>query len=366
MINYLNIKNFTGFSEARFDFSDGLNIIIGDNSTGKSHLLQLAYAITHVWYDAKQEKMLKQIASDDDENWWWQRHIAEKLANKLVKVFKPETLGHLHRLGQKEPAEIEAQISSTAETKTVDDMVKFQFSETSKTEVQLIQQPTFILNTKPIFLPVKEVLSWYPGFTALYNQYRLAIDETYYDLCETLGNPLLNYPDKTLIEPLEKIIGGQVKLESDHFYIDYPEQGKREISLVAEGLRKIAMLSYLIANNSLTKGSILFWDEPENNLNPSMIKRVADLLLQLVKSGVQIIFTTHNLFLMKELALQIGNSPSKVPAQFFGFVPDGNDITVQEGETLTELPTVVALDEELALYDREHEAFFAAKESSTG
>ncbi len=36
MINYLKIKNFTEFSDARFEFSEGLNVVIGDNSTGKN------------------------------------------------------------------------------------------------------------------------------------------------------------------------------------------------------------------------------------------------------------------------------------------------------------------------------------------
>jgi len=34
---------------------------------------------------------------------------------------------------------------------------------------------------------------------------------------------------------------------------------------------------------------------------------------------------------------------------------------VEQGTKLTDLPTIVALDEEMALYDREQEAFYAAK-----
>ncbi len=216
MINSLNIKNFTEFSEAHFDFSDGLNVIIGDNSTGKSHLLKLAYAIASVWHEAKaeQDEIPGHISSGGSES-WWQRRLAEK----LVKVFKPDKLGHLHRFGQATGTEIEATISSATESETSGCAIKFQFSETSKTEVELLQKPIFFPATMPLFLPEKEVLSWYPGFTGFYKKHRLAIEETYYDLCEALSYPLLESPETMLIEPLEKMIGGQVKLEFDELSV---------------------------------------------------------------------------------------------------------------------------------------------------
>lgn len=361
MINSLNIKNFTEFSEARFNFSDGLNVIIGDNSTGKSHLLKLAYAIAYVWHEAKaeQEETPGHISSGGSDSWWQHR-----LAEKLVKVFKPDQLGHLHQLEQGKQTEITATISNTTESEANGCAIKFQFSETSKLEVKLVQKPSSFPSTKPLFLPAKEVLSWYPGFTRLYEERMLVIEETYYDICKALSIPLLRNPDTRLLEPLEKLIGGQVRLESDRFYIQFPEKGKMEISLVAEGLRKIAMLNHLIANNSLTKGCTLFWDEPETNLNPRMMKQVADLLLQLVEKGVQIILATHYLFLMKELSLQVNNSNGNISAKFFSLVQEQdhvNYVTVESGKILPDLQTIVALEEELAFFDREQAAFYATK-----
>jgi AAA15 family ATPase/GTPase len=362
MIHSLNIKNFTEFEQAQFDFSNGLNVIIGDNSTGKSHLLKLAYAITSVWHEAKaeQEEIPGHISSGGSDNWWQHR-----LAEKLVKVFKPDKLGHLHRFGQGTKTEIQATLKSATENEEIsDDAIKFQFSDTSKTKVKLLQKPIYFPATMPIFLPEKEVLSWYPGFTGFYKKHRLAIDETYYDLCEALSYPLLEKPSTQLIEPLEHLIGGQVKLEFDRFYIHYPKQGNREISLIAEGLRKIALLTYLIANDSVKTGTTLFWDEPETNLNPRIMKQVADLLIQLVKNGVQIILTTHYLFLMKELSLQVTHSKENIPAQFFSLAQqkdEVNHVKVESGKTLPDLQTIVALDEELAFFDREQAAFYAVK-----
>jgi predicted ATPase len=354
MINFLKINNFTEFSSANFEFSKGINVIIGENSTGKSHLLKLAYAISYVWHEAKAEQLEQpgKISSGGNKTWWQSR-----LAEKLVNVFKPDRLGNLYRIGAESDAEIEAQIQNV--NNATDCRIKFNFSEISKTQVELLEKPDCFPNKKPIFFPAKEILSFFPGFTALYDERILAIEETYYDLCKTLNNPLLKHPDMSLIEPLEKMMGGTVKLESGRFFINFPT-GNLEIFLVAEGLRKIAMLSYLIANGSINKESILFFDEPEANLNPKMIKHVTSLLLQLAEQGMQIILATHNLFLMKELSLQIENSEN-IPAKFFSLVQNKEGVLVEEGNILPDLQTIVALEEELAFFDREQAAFYAAK-----
>ncbi len=47
-----------------------------------------------------------------------------------------------------------------------------------------------------------------------------------------------------------------------------------EMHLVAEGLRKLAMIARLIATGSLSESVTLFWDEPDSNLNPKIITKV--------------------------------------------------------------------------------------------
>lgn len=45
MLKTLTLKNFTVFPTAELEFSPGLNVIVGENGTGKSHLLKLGYAV---------------------------------------------------------------------------------------------------------------------------------------------------------------------------------------------------------------------------------------------------------------------------------------------------------------------------------
>ena len=77
------------------------------------------------------------------------------------------------------------------------------------------------------------------------------------------------------------------------------------MSLVAEGFKRLGTLSYLIRNGSVKKGSVLFWDEPEMNLNASHLPVLVKTLTGLAKTGVQVMLSSHSLFLLRELMIQL-------------------------------------------------------------
>ncbi len=72
-------------------------------------------------------------------------------------------------------------------------------------------------------------------------------------------------------------------------------------SMTAEGFRKIGALQMLLLNRSVHPGirGPLFWDEPEANMNPKLMKTVVEVLLELSRNGQQIIVTTHDYVLLK-------------------------------------------------------------------
>ena len=86
MLDKIKIENFTVFDEVEFQFGHGINIIIGDNGTGKSHLLKLAYAVSTVASDSS--KLESSPAKAD---------LQKQIATKLVNVFRPDSLGRLVR-----------------------------------------------------------------------------------------------------------------------------------------------------------------------------------------------------------------------------------------------------------------------------
>lgn len=99
-------------------------------------------------------------------------------------------------------------------------------------------------------------------------------DDTYLDIIAAAKIDISRGVDsavrKKYLEILQKISNGKVTLQDDRFYLKPGTQAKLEFNLVAEGLRKIALLWQLIKNGTLEKGSVLFWDEPEANINPNV------------------------------------------------------------------------------------------------
>lgn len=48
MLKSVEIKNLTVFPKAKLEFSPGLNVFIGENGTGKTHLLKILYTVLAV------------------------------------------------------------------------------------------------------------------------------------------------------------------------------------------------------------------------------------------------------------------------------------------------------------------------------
>ena len=340
MLKKLTLQNFTTFQNAEFNFSKGINIIIGENSSGKSHILKLAYSVAAVW-----DKCGK-------EGW------KESLVEKLHRVFRVEELIELKKF--------DTLLSEAKNYVSLEFFVNHKSQESQTISFDLVKRDKITLNgiipsahilNKPLFFPAKEVLSLFPKFISLYDKYELSFDETYYDLCKAIDNPLLKEPDWSLIQKIEKIIGGNIILKGDHFYLR-SDKSEYNIFMVAEGWRKLGTLAYLISNDSLRENSILFWDEPEANLNPRLIKKLAEILLELSQHNIQIIIATHSLFLMKYFDYLITNSKQKSGAAFFSLVRENKCVSVEKGNRLNELATIVSLNEEMELYDKEQEAVF--------
>jgi predicted ATPase len=106
------------------------------------------------------------------------------------------------------------------------------------------------------------------------------------------------------------------------------------------------MVARLIANGSLDANSMLFWDEPEANLNPRLIRRLAPLLLDLAEAGVQVFIATHSLFLMRALELE-RHQRGSLMAQFIGLKASAEGVTVQQGPSLTQSGDIIALTEDI-------------------
>lgn len=343
MLKRMAIKNLTVFPAADLHFAKQLNVIVGENGAGKTHLLKMVYAVLA----ASWEEGRKPTSGAPTK-----AILQARLAEKLVSVFRPEALGRLARRRQgRERCDIELRFGNR------DLDIDFSFATNSKSEVTLGRTPKDWLRVAPAYLPTRELLTIFPNFVSVYEGHYLEFEETWRDTCVLLGKPLQRGPKehriKELLGPLEQAMGGSIDLDRNGRFYLRNANGRLEMPLVAEGMRKLAMLARLIATGALLDKGYLLWDEPEANLNPRLIKEIARSIVALSESGIQVFIATHSLFLLRELEILLGQRrPGAVRARFFALENTEEGVVVSQGDAVEEIGEIAALDEELAQSDR--------------
>ena len=158
-----------------------------------------------------------------------------------------------------------------------------------------------------VYIPTKDMLANAPGFPSLYAKREVHFEEVYVDVLERAYLPPLRGPmdrsRRRLSNILQEAIQGKATVKEGEFFLRN-RQGNLEFTLLAEGMRKLGLLWILVQNGTLQEGSVLFWDEPETNLNPSLFGTVIEVLIELQRAGVQVFFATHDYVMLKELDLR--------------------------------------------------------------
>jgi hypothetical protein len=334
----LRLKNFTAFSELELEFCPGVNVFIGANSTGKTHILKLLYAACDVTVTRK------------------------SLFEKLYRVFLPSvhhgissTRQDMARLIRHGNWKAQTEVRS-AERKLGMEIVYGPdelplFGDTGNPEWS---QTTL----EAVFVPAKEFLANAPGFLALWEKREIYFDEIYPDILRRAYLPVLRTEQlgegvPELLETIKTMINGEVTLKGQEFFFRQTDWDL-EFVLLAEGYRKLGLLWLLIRNGSIAKDSILFWDEPEANLNPRIMRGVIHVLLKLQRLGVQVFLATHDYVVLRELDLQKEDSDQ---VRYFSLFRDqsSGEIVCNSADELDAVDPNLILDTFVDLYDRDVE-----------
>ena len=278
----VKLEQFTAFSELDMELSPGLNVLLGENGTGKTHVMKVCYAACEA------------------------ARTGGRFGEKLIAVFMPSG-GGIGRLVKRQGGSA----NGVAEIHRGERKLRASFSSRAKkadsartTGAERWRDP----DMSGVYIPVKETLANAPGFRSLYANREVHFEEVYRDILDRAYLPPLRGPlderQRRLLDALGNAIGGKVIIKNEEFFLR-GEHGNLEFSLLAEGIRKLALLWVLIRNGSLRNGSTLFWDEPETNLNPKMFGVAIDAALELQRMGVQVFLATHDYAVLKELDLQI-------------------------------------------------------------
>ncbi|MEG0153609.1 MAG: AAA family ATPase [Cellulosilyticaceae bacterium] len=258
-IECFRVRNFNIFKDLEIQFAKGVNVIIGENGTGKTQLLKLLYS----------------------------SHSDEKLIRQDI----------FHNKG------FSTDIDSLQYTMSSDDNNKYPC----------------------VFIPGKDMMTHAKGFSAMYDKYKeFPFDKTYpmiidkaqrWTLQET---PLLA---ATIIPRLEKMLDGTIVVENNDFYVKKSNGNLIKFDMEAEGLKKIGLIWQLLMNESITKDTILFWDEPEAFINPKFIPELVEILLELSRHNIQIFVTTHDYIFAKYFDIKRQSTDA---VQFHSLYSDNN------------------------------------------
>lgn len=349
-IKKLALSNFMVFNQIDTEFSPNINIICGENSTGKTALIKLLYSCVKSYSTAQSTK--GDITKE---------RLESIIVSKLQGVFRPDK-NAVGRLVNRRQGNNRAEITVEFDTCKP---IKVCFGTKQKNHIDFSTEvPPFETPTTAVYIPPKEIISSTENFVSLYDDYHIAFEETYYDLARLLERPLKKGANtteqNTVLESFEKIVDGNIIQRDKVFYLKIKGSGEFEMGLVSEGYRKLTTIMYLILSGSLSKNSILFWDEPETNMNPKMIQPVVNAIIELAKLGVQVFVTTHDYFIQQcfNMASMYPKSHDNLEYNFISLYRSSNGIELESVHNLSELKHNAIMEEFDLLYDREQELIY--------
>jgi predicted ATP-dependent endonuclease of OLD family len=328
------LENFTVFDKLDISFSPGINVFIGENGIGKTHILKILYSACQ--------------ASQAETT-------ALRFNQKLVRVFRPDKLmlSKLIKRGGLEDA-----CTSTIEVYADNNSLFMYFQLDTNTweaniqnEKQWEKQSDSLVS---IFIPAKEILSNAQKLTYAIDQSIVAFDDTYKDIVQVASIGLQHKVGKLDIPKYAKILNQfgilEIDILDEVFYLKQDNQDWLEFVLVSEGIRKIALLWQLIKIGSLTSGSILFWDEPEASINPMNYPIIAEILLELQRDGIQIFLATHDYFLSQYLDVRKNNKDN---TQYYVLYKKDSIIQYEKSSNFDDLQNNIIIDQSISLYEEE-------------
>jgi len=337
-INRVEIKDFLVFKgEFAADFCPGVNVLIGGNGTGKTTLMKVIYAIC--------EATAAQMFSSGG---WFDYFSGTRPGYHYVFNFND--------FGKIQIFSDGIAFGWIAERDEIKKFIDKSFIDDAAQILPIfISGPHESINLKTVFIPSYDMLSHSLGFLALNNKRETSFDKTFIDIvsnAELSETKNISQICQKLCREISKIIDGEVLYQNDTFYIKKSSGQLVEFSFEASGYRKFGLLWKLLRNGLLESGTTLFWDEPENSLNPELVPVLVDVLLELSQCGVQIFLATHSEVLSSYFDVLRGNNDK---IMFFSLYKGDSGIKYDRSERFDLLTPNSLTAEQARLYEREVE-----------
>ena len=154
MIHDLLVSGVTVFpGREHFEFVPGINVVVGGNDSGKSHLLKLCYTVAKWSADGGRKSLPEKWAEE------------QRLRKDLMRVFASRGLAGLTARNRGNAhARVEASMEGDGVPEGMGNLV-FDFQAGHEEEgLSIREMPRRFLNVPVVFLAAREVLTIYPRF----------------------------------------------------------------------------------------------------------------------------------------------------------------------------------------------------------
>ena len=336
MISEFSLSHFGPNRKAEGKGLGNINLVMGDNSCGKTFLLKALYTMI---------RSHEEHGRGDDK-----RDFGEILSDKLYWTFQAGDIGGIVTKGKGNKLNASLTLKDNSS-------LFFDFGQETRRKVIPAHNNLTAREANSIFLPPKEVLSLMPVIQkSTFLDRSFGFDATYSDLILALQQPLQKGRNRDAFaqsrQTLEAMFEGKVSYDSSKQQWLY-KQGNSSFSInvTAEGVKKIAILDTLLGNRYLSPDSIVFIDELESALHPTAIVHLLDIIARLAKEGIQFFIATHSYYVIKKLFLIATQDKEPIPT----FMGNGKGSWKQTCLLKDGLPDNEIINASIRLFEQEFE-----------
>ena len=333
----ISIKNFGPIDHFEFDLEKDLHVIYGENNIGKSWAISLLYLSLKSWkalanlnteqFSGIKERQKYRVENSDKkfllpETTWEEDEFIRDLNNSLYNTFtqmknfisglEPEinfiTNRFTLQITRDDDEEGDEELFfynkgylfsnlDEAEDLPNDEYENIYFLPASKSGIYQVlsnmgnifaQLAQYSLRDKNLSLPaMNEPVSDYILNIASIQSKR-----------QGRFNQLVDFLEEKIIEGSVVFDDFQKKLKYKSNRTGLVSELHEVSSMIAEISPLVAYLKYILPK----KNSILFIEEPEAHLHPKVQVEMMKIFVDLAKSGVKVVMTTHSDFMMNELS----------------------------------------------------------------
>ncbi|GHV05901.1 hypothetical protein AGMMS50229_09770 [Campylobacterota bacterium] len=270
----LKIRNLYDLKEADVKL-DGLTLIAGENSTGKSSVGKLMFAIINEAEENKANPYSK----------YHRNHIAYPVFGQALPdnlfVELSNSNGILRSIPNK------GYVPGAARLHDYFD------------DISIIETP-MVWNLFDLFREISDLQTS--------SKYELNIPRIFADLYSKImlssSNKSSNTIGQKVGQQIEEIIVGEfVKKSSEPRYEFISNNIHIPLESVASGIKNFGILQVLCKNGWINEKSFIVLDEPEVHLHPEWILKMAEVIVAMVKAGVRVLVNSHSPYMIEALIM---------------------------------------------------------------